>query len=130
MLNWSLGLSLLLFIQTSCKNKPVAEQIEGKWLMIEVLQYDRDVTAEHNPNSDRWIRFYGDKTFKSDGTPFGENHGTWYLKSGDRVLYINSSVDNDDSEWNLTFSADRMQWTGIGDPGKEAYTLIFKKSEK
>ena len=95
--------------------------------MSKILQHENDVSAEHNPDNDRWIEFFEDMTFKSGGTPYGENHGTWYLKNDDKVLYLDSSVENDDSEWSLSFTEGEMQWTGIGDPGKEAFTLKFSK---
>lgn len=113
----------LLFL-AGCSSQSIENQIVGRWSMDRVLQHDNDVTAEHNPEGDRWIEFFEDKTFKTGGTPYGENTGTWYLKEGGTILYLESSVENDDSEWNLTLREDEMQWTGIGDPGKEAYTLI------
>lgn len=95
--------------------------------MDRVLQNDQNVTAEHNPENDRWIQFNNDNTFTSGGTPYGENNGKWYLKDDNKVLYLDSSVENDDSEWNLVIHGDEMQWTGIGDPGKEAFMLIYSR---
>lgn len=120
---------LALILLLGCTSPSVESQVEGKWMMTKVLQHDNDVTAEHNPAGDRWIEFMRDKTFKSGGSPYGENTGTWYLKNDGNVLYLASSVENDDSEWNLTIGVDEMQWTGIGDPGKEAFTLIHTRRD-
>jgi hypothetical protein len=118
---------LVLGLVSSCEQDSTEEALIGKWQMNKILQHDNDVSAEHNPNNDRWIEFFADKTFKTGGTPFGDNHGTWYLKDDNKVLYLDSSVENDDSEWRLTVSGDEMLWTGIGDPGKEAFTLIYSR---
>ena len=110
-----------------CSSQTIESQIVGRWSMTKVLQHDNDVTAEHNPEGERWIEFRADKTFLSGGAPFGENTGSWSLKEGGKILFLDSSVENDDSEWDLHIMGDEMQWTGIGDPGKEAFTLIHSR---
>lgn len=120
---------VFLVLLAGCSGTSIEDQLSGKWSMDRVLQNDQNVTAEHNPENDRWIQFKEDKTFTSGGTPFGENSGTWYLKNDNKVLYLDSSVENDDSEWDLVIHGDEMQWTGIGDPGKEAFTLIYSRAD-
>lgn len=122
-----LFLYLFLALPFACQEKPLAERLIGNWRMTQVLQHDHDVSAEHNPNNDRWIEFYQDGSFKTGGSPYGDNHGKWKLNNDERVLYLDSSVENDDSEWQLQLTPKSMQWRGIGDPGKEAFTLKFKK---
>ena len=64
------GLAILI---VSCSSESTEGQLVGRWSMDKVLQNDQNVTAEHNPENDRWIQFNSDNTFTSGGTPFGEN---------------------------------------------------------
>ncbi len=112
---------------TSCNAPTLEEQLQGKWKMDKILQHESDVTAEHNPKGDRWISFDKEGNFYSGGTPYGENHGTWNIDASAKTLFLNSSVENDDSEWHLEIEGDNMQWQGIGYPCKEAFTLTFKR---
>jgi hypothetical protein len=49
------------------------------------------------------------------------------LQSG--VLYLDSDVEGDDSEWDFAFAENRMIWTGRGDAWHRAFKIIQKKAE-
>ncbi len=122
---------LLLAIHTFVLSysQKTENKIIGTWLMYKVFEYEKDVTEKHNPANNRWIEFKTDGTFISDGDPFGKNAGRWKLDSEKSILYIDSDIDDDDSEWNITFEGDKMIWTGIGHPRKENAKLIHKRKE-
>lgn len=98
------------------------KQIVGNWKMVGVLEYGKNTTSTHNPKDNRFIIINNDGTFLSGGDPFGENNGTWSLS--ENVISIDSEVDDDDSDWNVTFCNDTMVWTGIGHPRKENTSLL------
>ncbi len=95
--------------------------------MYKVYEYEKDVTEKHNPKNDRWIEFKPDGSFTSGGEPFGQNTGKWTADNEKSVLYIDSDVDDDDSEWKISFADDQMVWTGIGHPRKENTKLVHKR---
>ncbi|MBS1976284.1 MAG: hypothetical protein JST46_02865 [Bacteroidetes bacterium] len=102
-------------------------KITGTWKMEKVFEYGKDVTEKHNPKNDRWIEFKSDHSFVSDGEPFGRNTGRWTTDNEKSILYIDSDVDDDDSEWSVTFDKDQVIWTGIGHPRKENTKLIHRR---
>ncbi len=122
---------LLLFISLltlSCTHPDqLDQQIIGTWAMDKVYEYDIEVTEKHNPKKDRWIEFKTDGSFVSDGEPFGRNTGKWTADNQQTVLFLDSAVDDDDSEWKVSFTADLMLWTGIGHPRKEETKLVHKR---
>lgn len=122
----TLLLTALLIISVAWSKKP-EKKIIGTWSMYRVYEYDKDVTEKHNPKDNRWIEFMPDGTFISDGDPFGRNTGRWKVDNKKSILIIDSDVDDDDSEWNLSFKADEMIWTGIGHPRKENTKLVHKR---
>lgn len=124
-------LILLTGLLFACDRPETLEkEILGKWTMEKVLEYGEDVTEKHNPAMDRWIEFKADGTFVSDGSPFGRNAGRWTAGNEESILYLDSDVDDDDSEWKVTFRADTTYWTGIGHPRKENTTLIHRRSQE
>jgi hypothetical protein len=103
------------------------ERLTGAWTMHQVYEYDADVTEKHNPSGNRWVEFNSDGTFVSDGDPFGQNTGRWKADNETTVLIIDSDVDDDDSEWNVSFEGNLMIWTGIGHPRKENTRLVHQR---
>lgn len=106
------------------------ETVIGKWNMHQVLNDNIDVSEEHNPAGNRYIDLQEDGTFESGGDPFGINTGTWTIDTENSMVHIHSDAENDDSDWSLELKNDEMIWKGIGDPGKERFKLIHKKSSK
>jgi len=95
--------------------------------MIQVFDGENDATQRHNPKSNRWIKFNRNGSFESGGYPHGYNDGIWELDSEKMVLFIDSKVEGDDSEWNLSFEGEKMIWTGVGTPRQERFKVISKK---
>ena len=121
---------LTILLTTSCKQTETLDKIIiGTWTMEKVYEYDNDMTEKHNPKNNRWIEFKVDGSFISDGEPFGRNTGRWTTDNENSILNIDSDVDDDDSEWKVTFDQDQTIWTGIGHPRKENTKLIHKKKK-
>ncbi len=99
----------------------------GKWFIYKIYDGDNDVSIEHNPKNDRWIKFNRNGSFESDGTPYGYNDGRWELNHDTGILFLDSREENDDSEWRVTFEDHTMIWTGIGTPRQERFKIIQKK---
>lgn len=122
---------LIILITTlivSCgQSDHLDQRIIGTWTLDKVYEYTNDVTEKHNPKNDRWIEFKEDGSFVSDGEPFGRNTGRWKVDNEKAILYIDSDVDDDDSEWKVTFVQDKTIWTGIGHPRKESTKLVHKR---
>lgn len=95
--------------------------------MDKVYEYEQDVTEKHNPKENRWIEFKEDGTFVSDGDPTGRNTGKWRLDMENSILYIDSRVEGDDSEWNIIFDGKKTIWTGIGHQRKENTKLVHRR---
>jgi Domain of unknown function (DUF5004) len=103
------------------------KKLVGKWTMEKVYEYGEDVTAKHDPSDNRYLQFNSDGTFISDGDPFGRNTGRWKTDNEKSILFIDSDLDDDDSEWKVTFAGDETIWTGIGHPRKENTKLVHKR---
>lgn len=118
-----LNLSLL----TSCA-APIPLQLKGTWAMEKVYDNSTDVTAQHNPQNDRWITFAKDGSFKSGGTPTGENTGKWIYTNINRQLHLDSDAgEGDDSYWLIQLDKDSMNWAGIRSSFTERFKLTFSK---
>ena len=105
------------------------KQLIGKWMMEKIYDGENDVTSEHNPKGNRWIKFNRNGSFESGGDPYGYNDGNWELDNKRAVLFLNSNEDGDDSEWKIMFKEDKITWTGIGTPRQEGFKLIHKRVE-
>jgi hypothetical protein len=123
-------LSSVLMMMSCTSNETLDKKLIGKWTMEKVYEYDADVTAKHNPMNNRYVVFHADGTFLSDGDPFGKNTGRWSVDNSTSVLFLDSDVDDDDSEWKVSFEGDEITWTGIGHPRKENTKLIHKRSKE
>lgn len=129
--NSLISFSILLSILISCQSSETPEtKIIGIWDMEKVYEYEKDVTEKHNPENSRWIEFKADGTFESGGKPFGRNTGTCKIDNVKSILYINSNIEDDDSEWNISFDGNKTIWTGIGHPRKESTKLILARRTK
>lgn len=125
-------LSLIALIASvlSCSTNQAAKmQIIGKWTMVKVYEGENDVTNEHNPKNNRWIKFNRNGSYESGGDPHGYNDGEWELDSEKLILFLDSKMEDDDSEWKITFEDNKTIWTGIGTPRQEGVKLILMKME-
>ncbi len=106
------------------------DEIQGKWNMYKVIQDAKDVTAEHNPNKDRYVIFNKDNTFESGGKPFGKNTGKYDFNLNDKTLFLDSDAgQEDDSYWKVTFKSDTMYWQGYGSEWAKDFVLIHIKEK-
>lgn len=120
-----------ILVLMSCMSPPyTGHKLPGVWTMEKVYEYDLDVTAKHNPQGNRWIEFRKDGSFVSGGEPFGRNTGKWNIDSTNSILYIDSDVDDDDSEWRVEIKHNQMTWRGIGHPRKENTLLVHKRASE
>lgn len=117
-----IGLLFLNFKDTEPK-----DLIIGTWELVSVYEDSIDVTSNHDPFDERYIRFLESGQFESDGRPFEFNKGDWMLNEDASILEIHSSVENDDSAWYLRIQGDKMEWKGIGNEWKEQFLLCFKR---
>lgn len=118
----------ILLILGSCDSKDnLNKKILGTWYIHRIYDGEKDVTNEHNPKNDRWIKFNKNGSFESDGTPYGYNDGNWELDIDKSTLFIDSKIENDDSEWNIIFKGEEFIWTGIGTPRQENFKIVQKK---
>ncbi len=126
-----LFLSILIAVSFSCSNKQEPkQQLIGKWVMVMVYDGENDVTNEHNPKKNRWIKFNRNGSFESGGDPHGYNDGNWELDSEKLILFLDSNVEDDDSEWKISFEDNKTIWKGIGTPRQEGFKLIHEKENK
>ncbi|AOW18116.1 hypothetical protein LPB03_11915 [Polaribacter vadi] len=114
----------------SCANNQAPKkQLIGKWTMTKVYDGEKDITNKMNPKNNRWIKFNRNGSFESDGDPHGYNDGNWELDPEKLILFLDSKLEGDDSEWKIAFDGNTTIWTGIGTPRQERFKLIHKKIE-
>lgn len=112
---------------SSC-SAPISKQLKGTWAMEKVYDNSTDVTAQHNPKNDRWISFHKDGSFKSGGTPMGENTGKWTYSNENQQLYLDSDVgEEDDSFWLIQVDKQKMNWVGTRSTFAERFKLTFSR---
>ena len=125
-----LSLTILITSVFSCStNQSPKKQLLGKWTMVKVYDRENDVTNKHNPKNNRWIKFNRNGSFESGGDPHGYNDGNWELDSEKLILFLDSKIEDDDSEWKISFEDNKTIWTGIGTPRQEGFKLIHKRME-
>ena len=120
---------LILGVLSCSPSEGLEQQVLGKWMIDKVYEDEQDVTVEHNPKKDRWIKFNRNSSFESGGDPYGYNDGTWDVSHENSTLFLDSSVEGDDSEWKVIFREGKMIWTGIGTPRQESFKIVYSKVE-
>ncbi len=119
-----LFLGMFLFI-LSCQKNATKSGIEGHWLMHAVYQEGNDVSAEHNPEKDRYIIFTEDGSFETGGTPWGKNTGKYTYNEAENSLFLDSDAgEEDDSRWRTTLKKDTLIWQGVGTAWAEAFQIV------
>ena len=107
------------------------KQLVGRWEMHKVIQDGNDVTAEHNPESNRFFIFKDDGTFGSGGDPYGPNSGRYFVNNLNSSLYIDSAVGHeDDSMWYIKIEGNQLKWQGFGTKWAERFVVINTKSRE
>lgn len=117
----------LLFLFTACSSS-IPKQLNGTWLMESVYDNSNNVTAQHNPEQNRWITFLENGSFISGGQPYGDNKGKWMYATSERVLFLDSDAgEGDDSYWVIQLKKDTMNWTGAKSSFTERFRISFLK---
>ena len=126
----SLPLLLYFIISISCgpRNPSHAQKILGKWQMEQIWQSGLDVSKEHNPQNNRWIKFHTNHRFDSDGDPYGKNSGTWNINE-ENILFLDSDEGaEDDSYWIIEFGEKKMTWKGTSNEFAKNFEIRFSKT--
>ena len=122
-----LVLSVLLGAMSVDAQK-LEKKLVGKWMMEQVIQDGKDVSAEHNPEKNRFFIFSEDGTFESGGDPYGPNTGRFFVNNFNNTWYLDSSQGpDDDSIWKVSFEKDKMIWVGVGTDWAESFKLVHGK---
>ena len=107
------------------------QKLEGKWMMWQVIQDGNDVSAEHNPQAERYIIFYEDGAFESGGRPYGLNTGRYEYSPEDGILYLISDAGpEDDSRWKVTIESDTMTWNGLGSEWANRFRITHRRAPR
>lgn len=89
-----------------------------------------DVSAEHNPENNRFILFNADQTFESGGDPYGKNTGTWRMDETSRELFLNSDAGaEDDSYWIVSIDGRTMNWQGARFEFNKRFLITHTRTE-
>ena len=109
----SLFISTLLSGCASTKSA-LPNAMLGAWQMEKIVMDGiNDVSAEQNPEQNRFIVFNDDQTFESGGDPYGKNTGSWSFDKSSKTLYLDSDAgEDDDSYWIVTIDKNQMHWQG------------------
>ena len=127
MMRFTFYILLNILFLSSC-TAPITKQLKGTWAMKKVYDNSTDVTAQHNPQNDRWIVFAKDGSFKSGGISTGENTGKWQYTATNNQLFLDSDVgEDDDSYWLIQIEKDSMNWAGLRSSFAERFKLTFSK---
>jgi hypothetical protein len=109
-------------------------RIEGKWEMIKVLDRSKDVTKNHNPDGNRWIRFVKDDKvqnggyFESGRGDQKDNTGQWSLKGFE--IFIDSDAGNDDdSYWQVIIKGNDMHWIGQRFDFNKRFEIFYERAD-
>ena len=123
------GLKLMLIMLLACNSKS-EYPICGTWLIHRVVQNGKDVTAEHNPQNERYLSLKTDSTFESGGRPFGLNTGKYTFDKNRAELFLDSDVGpEDDSYWKLSVQNDTMYWQGYGSEWANEFQIIYYRKK-
>ena len=106
----------------------LTQDLTHTWKITQVISDGDDVTLQHNPNNDRYIRFDSNGSFESGGSPVGINTGKYVLDTNEHTLFLDSDAgEDDDSTWKINLQGNEMTWSGIGSAWHESFKLTFKK---
>ena len=128
-------LLILVFAVACSSSNNFGKKISGKWFMVKVLELSEDVTAYHIPGPKRWIRFKADPniffegSFESGTGEERENTGKWFYEDKTREFFLDSDAgEEDDSYWEVSFTADSMYWVGRKFEFNKRFEIFYKKA--
>ena len=98
-------------------------------MMASVYDGLQDVSDQHNPKSNRWIKFQSDLHFASGGEPYGPNTGKWFYEPETQTLFLDSDVgEEDDSYWVIKVESKEMTWQGTNSEWAERFRLTHRRA--
>ena len=126
---------VLSFSILSCsRDTSLRGRIEGKWKITKVLDRSEDVTKNHDPGGNRWIKFVSDDEvlnggyFESGRDNKKENTGQWSIKGFE--MFIDSDAgDGDDSYWQVIIKDDEMHWIGQRFDFNKRFEIFYIKED-
>ena len=126
---------VLSFSILSCsRDTSLRGRIEGKWKITKVLDRSEDVTKNHDPGGNRWIKFVSDDEvlnggyFESGRDNKKENTGQWSIKGFE--MFIDSDAgDGDDSYWQVIIKDDEMHWIGQRFDFNKRFEIFYLKED-
>ena len=126
---------VLPFTLLSCsEDASLTGKIEGRWQMTKVLDRSADVTKNHNPEGNRWIRFIRDENvenggiFESGRDDTKENTGKWSINGFE--LFIDSDAgDDDDSYWQVIIDGSEMHWIGQRFDFNKRFEIFYERAD-
>lgn len=122
------GLLLAASLFACQESSITSDQLINKWNMGAIIQNEKDVSAQHNPNHNRWIELQADGTFISDGDPYGRNTGKWTFDQKTKELFLDSDVgEGDDSYWIMSSTNNGMILTGTRSAFTRQFSMVWEK---
>ena len=126
---------VLSFSILSCsRDTSLRGRIEGKWKITKVLDRSEDVTKNHDPGGNRWIKFVSDDEvlnggyFESGRDNKKENTGQWSIK-GFEIFIDSDAGDGDDSYWQVIIKDDEMHWIGQRFDFNKRFEIFYIKED-
>lgn len=125
-------ITLSLALMSCSEDTSLRGKIEGTWKMTKVLDRSKDVTRNHNPDNNRWIRFTKDDKIQNGGLfesgrgEQKENTGKWSL-NGFEIFIDSDAGDEDDSYWQVIIDGDKMHWIGQRFDFNKRFEIFYKK---
>jgi hypothetical protein len=104
------------------------DALVGRWDMERVLDDGTDVTAQANPDGNRFLVLHADGTFEGGGRASDRNSGRWVYREGTRRLGLDSDLGPDnDSIWEVTLRGNRMEWAGVGSDYARRFRITSRR---
>ena len=89
--------------------------VYGKWNVEKVLENNEDISNSMDVQANRWIELFNDRTFNSDGYPFGKLSGSFSFDEDKGILTLeDQSNRNGRITWKVNFEGNNLVFTGIG----------------
>ena len=109
-------------------SSPARSALVGWWTMSKIIDQGTDVSAEHNPEGDRYIVLRSDGQFESGGQPYGRNTGRWSYDPVRAELALDSDAGpDDDSRWVVRLRGNTMEWTGVGSEFARRFRITARR---
>jgi hypothetical protein len=87
----------------------------GKWHVIKITENDQDIALEMDRQASRWVEFFNDGVFASDGYPFGNYSGEYNLDEQSGLLSLKNDINRHEIiQWLVTYDGDQLIIKGTG----------------